>query len=813
MHRTLAGRPLLAAAGLFVAFALVGVAFVRQKDLLDRASQREAAGNAAAAAAFTLEQQLSRSLSATYALASVIRQHGRIDDFEALAAEMLPIYGGLSCLQLAPGAVISRIHPLRGHEAAMGHDLLRDRDRRFQAQAAVDSRQLTLAGPFALRQGGLGLVGRLAVFLPDPAAPARERLWGLVVAVIRVPDLLHAAQVRRLEDAGYAWELTRIDPETEAKERFAGSERAVPVDPVMLPVAVPNGLWTLYVARAGGWGGSTWIQALYGLALFVAALLTAFGLVLMRQPQILQRLVAERTAELARANECLAEDNARRRRAEEALAVTQEVVDRAVVAIAWIDDADRVVYANETFAVLCGRGRGEIEGRPLREGFAALAEDEWYAARRGLSRAPSMTREVDLRTGTETTRAVLSLAALELDGSELVVLFVTDVTAARRAEAQLRHAQKMEAIGELAGGIAHDFNNILTGILAHAGHLHDEAATGSDVRETALTITDAARRAADLTRQLLGFARRGKHLSAPFDVHALVLEISRLLSRTLDKHIRVRLRLEAPRSVVVGDPGQIQQAVLNLAVNARDAMPDGGELGVTTSVREIAADDRSRLPGLKPGSHLALEVEDSGHGIPRELRGRIFEPFFTTKQGRGTGMGLAMVYGIVRNHGGAVEVESEPGKGARFTLYLPLAAEALAAAEAPRPDRGSPRGEGLVLVVDDDDLPRGAATRLLRDAGFEVVGAASGDEALRLYRSRPGIAAVLLDLAMPEMDGRSCFRALRRLDPAVRVVFTSGHERDGGVQELLEAGGLDFVPKPFTSRELVGAVARAARRP
>jgi CheY-like chemotaxis protein len=369
----------------------------------------------------------------------------------------------------------------------------------------------------------------------------------------------------------------------------------------------------------------------------------------------------------------------------------------------------------------------------------------------------------------------------------------------------------MEALGELAGGVAHDFNNLLTGILACAAEVREEAPPGSPAQEAARTIEQAARRAAELTRQLLGFARRGKLCSAPVDLHAAVPEVTRLLGRTLDARISIVTRLEAPRAIVLGDSGQIQHAILNLAVNARDAMHGGGVLTLATALVEKTAADLGAHPGARAGPHVALSVSDTGEGVPAEIVHRIFDPFFTTKEpGRGTGLGLATVYGIAVNHGGFVEVVNEPAGGARFTLFLPLheGVAAVRPAEAVAPACG-----GRVLLVDDEALVRAGAGRALARLGCEVAACDCGEAAVRhLAANRVDLAIV--DLGMPGLDGLQTFRALRAVDPGLPVVIASGYGRDGRAQEVLDAGALAFLQKPWTLEQLATAVtaALAARR-
>ncbi len=369
-----------------------------------------------------------------------------------------------------------------------------------------------------------------------------------------------------------------------------------------------------------------------------------------------------------------------------------------------------------------------------------------------------------------------------------------------------RQSQKLEAVGLLAGGVAHDFNNLLAAILGHADILALDAQAGGPVEEAARTISQAALRAAELTRQLLAFARLGQHRQEAVDLHALVSEATTLLGRTLDKSIRIEPHLRAARHHVLGDPGQLQQVIVNLAVNARDAMPEGGTLTLTTSNRPAG---EAGLPAGAADAWLALEVSDTGHGIAPEHQERIFEPFFTTKgEGQGTGLGLATVYGIAKAHGGEVRVHSEVGRGSRFTVLLQALPEAAAAPAPPEPE---PRhGSGVVLVVDDEDLVARTARRMLTSLGYQPVVAAGGPEALDWLASQPALPlVVLLDLGMPGMDGATCFRLMRERWPEVRVVLCSGFAHNARAQQLLDAGALGFLQKPYRAAELAEAMALA----
>jgi signal transduction histidine kinase/CheY-like chemotaxis protein len=380
-----------------------------------------------------------------------------------------------------------------------------------------------------------------------------------------------------------------------------------------------------------------------------------------------------------------------------------------------------------------------------------------------------------------------------------------------RLESQLLQSQKLEAIGTLAGGVAHDFNNLLAGILGYAGLLKVQIDPKDDRHRAVETIERAAERAAELTRQLLGFARKGKMQQTRVDLHETIEEVFNLLGRTIDKSIEVVRSLDARSACVLGDPSQLQQIILNLAVNARDAMPEGGSLKIETRDVEMDERDCRQYPEAAPGRYVTLLVSDTGRGIPPENRDRIFEPFFTTKpKGEGSGMGLAMVYGIVKSHGGFISVYSEPGVGSTFRVFLPLASESVAEAPPPRTEGPPARGSGRILVIDDEEIVRDMTSDLLESLGYDVVTARDGREGLEVYEAMSAtIDLAIVDMIMPRMGGRDCFRGLKRLNPDVRVILSSGYGHNEAAQEILDEGARAFVQKPYQVRELSRLVADA----
>jgi two-component system, sensor histidine kinase and response regulator len=378
-------------------------------------------------------------------------------------------------------------------------------------------------------------------------------------------------------------------------------------------------------------------------------------------------------------------------------------------------------------------------------------------------------------------------------------------------EATLRHSQKLDVVGQLAGGVAHDFNNILQGIGGYARLTLDERTLGESAREYVEQITRATIRAATLVRQLLTFGRR--QIIEPKDVHLdeVVTELLHMLTRVLGEAVRIEFRPGTSSDVVRVDVGQVEQVLMNLCVNARDAMPDGGRLILETTRVVLDASACAADPGSKPGRYVSLSVSDTGTGMDEATLERVFEPFYTTKpQGKGTGLGLAMVYGIVTKHGGFVRVRSEIGRGTVFTVFFPIvASEDVQAAPAEEPS-GEQRvgGDETILVAEDDDMVRDLAVRFLTRAGYSVLQVADGGDAVEMYEQRGDtIDLVVLDIVMPRMGGYETLGRLRALDPRVRALFCSGYDSPTVGSSLVPAAPM--LQKPYAAKDLLGSVRTA----
>jgi len=418
------------------------------------------------------------------------------------------------------------------------------------------------------------------------------------------------------------------------------------------------------------------------------------------------------------------------------------------------------------------------------------------------STADTLWRRKDGRTLTvRLTRRGVYDSAGQLESSTVIV---EDVTDRRLMETQLRQAQKMEAIGRLAGGVAHDFNNLLTAILGFADLLLQDIPPDHRAREGAMEIRDAARRAADLTRQLLDFSRQQVLSPRLVSLNDIVVGMEKMLKRLIGADIEFRTALSSAIGLAQADPGQLEQVFLNLIVNARDAMPAGGSLLIETGNVELDPAYVREHPGVEPGSYVVLTVTDTGVGMDAATQARIFEPFFTTKpNGEGTGLGLATVYGIVQQSGGHIALWSEPGRGTSFRVFLRRVDGPVAAKPAAPGHLRSSEGTETVLLVEDQPEIRRVAQRMLESRGYTVLAAADGKEALALA-SRPTVRidALVTDVVMPGLGGREVAQALAAERPHLRVLFVSGRLPDTSVL----GPGARFLRKPFTAEELAGAL-------
>ena len=396
---------------------------------------------------------------------------------------------------------------------------------------------------------------------------------------------------------------------------------------------------------------------------------------------------------------------------------------------------------------------------------------------------------------------------LERKGQAPTVLGVArDITEKKLLEQQLLQAQKMESLGTLAGGIAHDFNNILGGILGYASFMKSKVETDHPFFKYLDTIERSSTRAAELTAQLLGFARGGKYDTKPLDLNEAIKETLEIIERTIDKSIAIETQMSESLPMITADGAQLQQVLMNLFINAADAMPAGGKLTIETGAETLSEEYARLHMGAKSGSYVRLAVTDTGIGMDKENQKRIFEPFFTTKQeGKGTGLGLSMVYGVLKNHGGYIAVYSEPGHGTTFKIYMPVSGEAQGAKV---PEAPAPHGRGeLILVVDDEEPIRDFAKDVLEGNGYRVILAEDGVQAVRICKEYDGdISLVILDMVMPKMGGHEAFLRMRASNPKVKALLSTGYSQNGEAQAILDSGVKRFIQKPYQPNALLSEV-------
>jgi signal transduction histidine kinase len=499
----------------------------------------------------------------------------------------------------------------------------------------------------------------------------------------------------------------------------------------------------------------------------------------------------------------------------------RQVLETLPVGVWVVGPTGRIVYGNAAGQQLWGGARYVgIDGFDQFKGWwvesgRPIAPDEW-AAVRALRHGEVSLNELIRIQGFDGSERVILNSAVPITGAggriEGAIVLNQDVSgqraaeeALRRSEEQLRQAQKMEAVGQLAGGIAHDFNNLLTAILSYCDLLLEEVRNGDPIRSDIDQIRLAGQWAAGLTRQLLAFSRRQVLQPKVLSLNSVVSETDSMLRRLVGADIAVEVTCEAALWYALADPGQIELVLMNLVVNARDAMPNGGRLTIATSNREVAGESGARPNGVRAGSYVALEVSDTGVGIDAANHDRVFEPFFTTKEPRkGTGLGLSTVYGIVQQSGGYITLVSAPGRGATFTVLLPrhLGNEPPAASTVNR--RRLPGGTETLLLVEDEAAVRSSARRLLERQGYTVLEARHGADALRLVEEsgRP-IDLVVTDLVMPEMGGKELAERLRVHRPGLKVLFMSGYTEKAITADGVMPPKTGFVEKPFTVEQLM----------
>ncbi|OGS01012.1 MAG: hypothetical protein A3G41_07155, partial [Elusimicrobia bacterium RIFCSPLOWO2_12_FULL_59_9] len=527
----------------------------------------------------------------------------------------------------------------------------------------------------------------------------------------------------------------------------------------------------------------------------------------MAEPEI--ELLAELAGDLAYGIAAL-RTRTERSQAENEVRKLLRVIEQSPVIILLTDREGKIEYVNSRFTKVTGYSRQEALGknpRMLKSG--ATSSETYQALWSAISSGEEWRGELqNKKKNGELYWVSASISPLRSAEGNIThfVGIQEDVTEKKMLQAQFQQAQKMEGVGRLAGGVAHDFNNLMTAVLSYCSFLTDALAPGDPRRQDVEEIERTAMRAAELTRQLLAFSRRQIISPRVLSVNGLILGMDKMLRRIIGEDVELAMLPNAPLDTALADPGQMEQVVVNLAVNARDAMPGGGKLILETSSVTLDSEFTRSHAGAAEGEFVLLTVSDTGEGISEEAKTRLFEPFFTTKeQGKGTGLGLATCYGIVKQNGGNIYVESEPGSGSTFKIFLPRVNGEPENIEAPRQVGPPPGGTETVLVAEDETTVRESVVRTLQKHGYTVLSASDGEQALRLAaRESPGkIDLLLTDIVMPQMSGTELAGRIQQRRPGLRILLTSGYTDEKIFSGGILPSGISFMPKPFSPETLL----------
>ena len=676
---------------------------------------------------------------------------------------------------------------------------------------AQETGRVTLSGPVELLQGGLGLIARQAVIGRD------SEPFGQVAVVLDVRAILR--------EAGLADGVTglEIDIRDGSNAVFFGAPLAEGAVPVREKVDLPDGRWQIEAVPVGGWrhvtaGALNLYMAVAGIVATLTALL-AF-LVINRQRH-LKAVVEERTRELREAYRGLELEIQQRTRSERALKESETRLRRVLRGsrdgfFDW-NVASGEMFVSDRWARILGYEPEELDHRvSVWKGLTHpedLPELERVLDDHFAGKTPYFELEHRLRAKSGRWKWVQvrgTVVERDEEGKPLRAAGIhTDIAAHKLLEEELVQAQKLEGIGRLAGGIAHDFNNLLTAIVGYAelakNAVERGVTTGAGLRDDIEEIIQAGGRATSLTQELLAFARKQMINPQVVDLREVVRNTIHLLERLLGETVQLTTEFADELPNVRIDPSRFDQVLINLAINARDAMPDGGVLSLSVGQVEVTRTAEEFHGDVPPGSYVRLDVTDTGAGMDEQTMALAFEPFFSTKaKGKGTGLGLSTSYGIIKQVGGYVLVESEPGKGTTFKIYLPAVVEQVSAAEGSVEESGDLTGSENVLLVEDEPSVRRMISKALESHGYRVQVAQDGLEALELLKSGGFTCDLLItDVVMPRLGGKELVERLASLGYKPKVLFVSGYAEDAVVDQGALVPGLDFLAKPFSPKDLL----------
>lgn len=724
----------------------------------------------------TLADVISRRLALNRALRVFVETYwgspNLAQDFTIFASGLQAGAKGIRALELMPRGVCEYVFPLAGNESMLGHNMFQDEREEVleDLRRALHLGRVIVNGPLELRQGGQGLLAREAVFV-------HGSFWGFVTTVLDLPPILEEAG---LKDATLALQPALRD--TRGRVFFGSAALfAADSDAVVVGVKLPEGTWDLAAAVPPAPRGAGWWLLLLDSLLAGSVLLAGITThtVVQGYTRMRSRMESDRHSYLF-------------------------VAEELPGLVATFDSEGRYTFANRVHLEWFGCDPEGLVGRPGSEGLPRELWREVEQAWRRLHPGERVNLEVSLPHPGHGARRLAVTLALPAGQPGTCHMLAIDTTEVKRLEERLQQTQRLESVGRLAGGVAHDFNNMLTVINGYCELVLAALPPDDRLIEPLSQIQRAGQRAGDLTQQLLAFSRKQVIEPRPLSLNEIVADSAKLLRRLIREDIELCVDSPAEPVLALADRGQVHRILVNLVVNARDAIGGAGRISVTTRGEVLDEEAAARHPEARAGAWAALDVVDSGTGMSAEVQRNLFEPFFTTKAaGSGTGLGLATTYGVVRQMGGWIEVESTEGRGSRFSIFLPRAEAEAAPAGAAETEPLTESGRGTVLVVEDQDDVRQLTLSMLRQLGYRTLEAVDGASALDLVTSsNQPIDLLLTDVLMPGMTGRELAQRLEQLRPSTRVLYMSGYTADVLEDRGVLGTGLTCLAKPFTLAQL-----------
>ena len=698
--------------------------------------------------------------------------------FEALASPLISNANQLTHVAAAPNNIIRYIYPKQGNEAALGLDYRTVPDQLDGVERARLEKDLVLVGPIQLVQGGLGLIARHPVFHAHGTQES-SLYWGVVSSVIDLQALFKASGLEALE---HRYRIALRQSDSPEEKPFFG-EDLTSENPVSIDITMPNGMWVLTAIPQLGWypkPQEKWNERLNKILL---GLLLWFPFFLIGYYTVRKNAADERYNSL---------------------------FEVSPVGIVLSDlESGEIIEANRSFLDLSGYDNHQLTGRELSGllGTNTAVPQEFSDLKS--TRPLSKESEITTKEGriVPVLRSEISMANVK--GRKLLWTFVDDISPWKKAELGLRRSQKMEAVGQLTGGVAHDFNNILAIIFGNIELIQIEKSLEGKVKSRIDEINRAAIRASDLTKQLLGFSKTRTSQAEVTDINQLIVEMKNLLKRSVTPQIKIKTDFSRDCWLTEIDPGDFQDALLNLCLNAKDAINGYGEITIKTENVEFSEEEETRGSDLTQRDYVALTVTDNGHGIEKNQIEHVFEPFFSSKlNGKGTGLGLSMVYGFVNRSGGKIDVESVPGEWTRFTILLPRTYKSL-----PVKDGNTENTENgtdvskVVLVVDDEYAVAELSSVFLQENGYKVFTAQNARQALEVMRGETQVDLLITDVVMPGgISGYDLAREASAIDPALKVLVVSGYTGTTVSYESPQNKKYPFLAKPYSHKAFLAKV-------